>query len=76
MRHTQGPCGCKIKGVTLARPVVNATLDHKITYCPVHAEAPAMLAMLRRYATGEGPDYEQDFLHDARAIIARVEKEP
>ena len=41
MEHTH--CTCKVSGVTLTKPVKNATLDLEVDYCPLHAAAPALL---------------------------------
>ena len=77
-KHTPGPCACKVSGVTLARPVINATLDVLIDYCPLHAAAPAMreaLAALVASLTWEekrsGTTYHG--IEQARAALALAE---
>jgi len=45
--QVEGKCGCRITGVTLNKPVANATLDIAPEFCPLHKAAPQMVEALR-----------------------------
>jgi hypothetical protein len=47
--HTPGPCGCKTRFVPDVAAVDGNT---RIIYCPTHAQAPAMLALIRWLGDG------------------------
>lgn len=46
MPHTPGPCSCTVKFQD------KISRFHSIVYCLTHAQAPAMLAVIRRYVAG------------------------
>ena len=62
------PCGCEVDGFgTLPQPVV-------IRFCPTHALAPKMAALLRFAADKLTPDSGISWLKaEARALLARLE---
>jgi hypothetical protein len=59
------PCGCATKwdGPAFAG----------IDYCPTHAQAPAMLALLHRFATAGDGQALVDARHEARAILRAID---
>lgn len=74
--HTMGPCGCYAKSEY-------AGASAHVVYCPTHAQAPAMRAVLARSVriiTGQPTSTEaldeanvEHFLTEARAILRAIE---
>lgn len=72
-----GPCTCVATGVTLNRPVENATIDCEIAFCPLHAAAPEMFKALQNVVALEMSDARQlpvvaEIIRIARAVLAKA----